>query len=384
MAIIILSLILIYLIVERIRHDRRLQRIPIRIHVNGTRGKSDVVRLIAAALRRSGIRTLAKTTGTMAVLILPDGREEIICRQSPANILEQMDVVKRTAGLKAEALVVECMALDPVLQFVSETAMIRSTVGVITNVRPDHHEVMGKSLDDVAEALSQSIPEGGVLVTGDQRYYPFFAEAAAQRGSRAILAGGTDREGDDPPRDIHRFRENAEIARSVCVHLGLDPGAVAADLDDAALAGESAGIFCVRIGEKTVHFVDAFGANDVQSTGIIQARALALSTCRPFIALFNNRADRPLRMKSFVDDLLAGSLYDYIAITGEGCHLARRYLRRKIPAQRIVSLPFTQPKESLEALFEKIACTQCTVVGMGNEKGPGKRLAQFCREGETR
>jgi hypothetical protein len=60
--------------------------------------------------------------------------------------------------------------------------------------------------------------------------------------------------------------------------------------------------------------------------------------------------------------------------------LARRYLRRKIPAQRIVTLPDAQPKELLEALFEKIACTECTIVGMGNEKGPGRCLALFCRE----
>ena len=123
-----LFLILAFLVAERIRHERRLERIPIRIHVNGTRGKSSVTRLIAAALRRSGIPTLAKTTGTAPVLILPDGSEETIRRRAPANILEQMKVVERAARLDARAVVVECMALDPELQSVSETAMIRSTV----------------------------------------------------------------------------------------------------------------------------------------------------------------------------------------------------------------------------------------------------------------
>ena len=37
----------------RLRRD--LSRIPIRIHVNGTRGKSSVTRLIAGALRESEI-----------------------------------------------------------------------------------------------------------------------------------------------------------------------------------------------------------------------------------------------------------------------------------------------------------------------------------------
>ena len=45
-------------------HKRSLNLIPLRIHVNGTRGKSSVTRLIAAGLREGGMRTFAKTTGT--------------------------------------------------------------------------------------------------------------------------------------------------------------------------------------------------------------------------------------------------------------------------------------------------------------------------------
>ncbi|HEY1783916.1 MAG TPA: poly-gamma-glutamate synthase PgsB, partial [Pirellulales bacterium] len=48
--------------IERHLHRRRLDRIRIRIHVNGTRGKSSVTRLIAAGLRGAGLVTCAKTT----------------------------------------------------------------------------------------------------------------------------------------------------------------------------------------------------------------------------------------------------------------------------------------------------------------------------------
>ncbi|MEI6357494.1 MAG: poly-gamma-glutamate synthase PgsB, partial [Verrucomicrobiota bacterium] len=98
-----------YLLVERFLHERRLRRIPVRVHVNGTRGKTSVTRMIAACLRRAGVRTLAKTTGGRAVLVLPDGREEEIRRLAPPNVLEQMKVVRRAASLGARALVVECM-----------------------------------------------------------------------------------------------------------------------------------------------------------------------------------------------------------------------------------------------------------------------------------
>ena len=58
-----LSVILAALI-EGFVHRLYLKRITIRIHVNGTRGKSSVTRLIAAGLREGDITTCAKTTGT--------------------------------------------------------------------------------------------------------------------------------------------------------------------------------------------------------------------------------------------------------------------------------------------------------------------------------
>ncbi len=381
MAFAFLCLVVAYLVAERIRHDRRLGRIPIRIHVNGTRGKSSVTRLIAAALRRSGVRTLAKTTGVLPRLILPDGSEETIRRWAPANILEQMRVVARADRLGARAVVVECMALDPALQRVSEAAMIRSTVGVITNVRPDHFEVMGGSLDDVAEALANSIPSRGVVITGDRRYFPLFSDAAARKGSRAVLAGDSGPGEDEPSRGTGFFRENLEIARSVCHELGLDPAVVDDGLEDGGVGRDDAGIFRIPFEGKTVHFLDAFAANDVESTRILQERAMAREACpRPWIALLNSRADRPLRMKSFADDLLAESPYDLIAVTGDGRRLAHRYLRGKVRGKEIVVLPDALPRRLLGDLSRNAPWEECTIVGMGNEKSGGRSLSRLFRE----
>jgi len=78
-----------YGIHESRRHDRTIRRIPIRVHVNGTRGKSSVTRLIAGGLRAGGILTFAKTTGTMARMIRPDGSEVDVFRVGSPNIIEQ-------------------------------------------------------------------------------------------------------------------------------------------------------------------------------------------------------------------------------------------------------------------------------------------------------
>src|SRR5687768_6855101 len=97
-------------------HRRHLARLTYRVHINGTRGKSSVTRLIAAGLREGGIRTFAKTTGTLARIILPDGRELPVHRQGQPNIIEQLSVVQTAAAHEVQALVIECMALRPRLQ----------------------------------------------------------------------------------------------------------------------------------------------------------------------------------------------------------------------------------------------------------------------------
>ena len=53
---------------ERRNYNRRLAGLKLRIYVNGIRGKSTVTRLVAGVLREAGIQTLAKTTGSAAMV----------------------------------------------------------------------------------------------------------------------------------------------------------------------------------------------------------------------------------------------------------------------------------------------------------------------------
>jgi poly-gamma-glutamate synthase PgsB/CapB len=89
---------------EDFTHRRRLRKIPIRVHVNGTRGKSSVARLIAAGLRAGGRRTCCKTTGTLPRMILPDGTEYPVFRPARANVIEQIRIVEAAVELEAEAI----------------------------------------------------------------------------------------------------------------------------------------------------------------------------------------------------------------------------------------------------------------------------------------
>lgn len=122
---------LAYLAVESARTRRARKKLPHIIHVNGTRGKSTVSRLIAAGLRAGGISVFCKTTGTDPMVIDVDGREQPIHRRGPANIKEQIRILRQAAEQGAQVLVVECMAVRPELQQAAQSSILKADIGVI-------------------------------------------------------------------------------------------------------------------------------------------------------------------------------------------------------------------------------------------------------------
>ena len=57
------------------------------------------------------------------------------------------------------------MAVNPQYQWVSEHKMIQSTMSVITNVRPDHLDEMGLTIQENAMSLSNTIPFNSTMIT---------------------------------------------------------------------------------------------------------------------------------------------------------------------------------------------------------------------------
>lgn len=302
----------------------RLRRaaIPIRIHVNGTRGKSSVTRLIAGGLRGAGRSTLAKVTGTRPRVILPEGREVPVFRPAGAHLLEQLRVLRAAADRRVEALVVECMAVDPRLQSVSEQRIVHATHGVITNARPDHLDVMGPTPRDVALALAGTVPMAGVLFTCEVLHLDVLAAVAARNGTR-LVAVTPEMVAAISAEDLAGFDhlehpENVALALAVLADLGVSrsvalAGMQAAPADEGALRilhlpAPADGETDARHGARPhttlattsattacIHWINAFAANDPESTLTVYDLACARVPGGPRLLLFNARADRQAR-----------------------------------------------------------------------------------------
>ena len=155
----VLAALLVLGVTENMLHRRALERIPIRILVNGTRGKTTVTRTIAAALNAAGIRTYAKTTGSEARRIDPDGTEtEYRAENRPVSIMEQLPFVRLAVRGKAQAIVVECMAQRIENQFLMADKLIRPQYVVLTNAYVDHADEIGRTEEETVHTLAQSIP----------------------------------------------------------------------------------------------------------------------------------------------------------------------------------------------------------------------------------
>lgn len=371
-----------YGILEYQIHLRNLRSVPIRVHVNGTRGKSSVARLIAAGLRAGGIRTVAKTTGSAARYIHPDGSEEAVSRPGPPNIREQLHVVRSAVREKAQALVLECMAIRPDLQWLSEHKIIKSTIGVITNVRPDHLDVMGPTVGDVAVALAGTVPDGGVLFTAEHERLAPIARAAESAGVelREVLPEAEDASVVGGFPHIEHV-ENVVLALAVCEHLGVAPDVAVKGMREATPDPGALTVHRVRDGGKEIEFVAAFAANDRESTLTVWETIDPTSDPdRRVIVIASMRADRPHRAFEFGEIISEDIEADHFILAGSLTRPVRNVaLAHGLPAGKIVDMGGRPPTEIFDKVLE-LTPDRSIVVGVGNIGGAGSGILALFRE----
>nr|WP_225954996.1 poly-gamma-glutamate synthase PgsB [Kibdelosporangium phytohabitans] len=282
-------------IVEQRRHYANLRRIPTRVLINGIRGKSSITRLCAGALRGGGLVTVAKTTGTAARFIHPDGSEEPVYRKfGIANVVEQIGIVRRAAAYQPDVLAIECMAVMPDLQEINQGKLIKSTIGVLCNVREDHLAEMGPTLDDVARSLSRSMPVGGVCVTAEKERLHILKEEAERRDCE-LIAVDPESVTDEQMAGFSwiTFKENVAIAFAVADLLGVNRQSALAGMWAAAPDPGVLSVKRYQVDGLRLRFANVFAANDPESTLMNIEQLLGNKAIeRPLHVVINCRPDR--------------------------------------------------------------------------------------------
>ena len=371
----------IFGVTEYFLHQKRIYSIPIRIHINGTRGKSSVTRLLGAALSESGIKTVTKVTGTFPRIILDDGNEVEIFRKSGANIIEQLSVVKLAAERRAQAIVLECMAIQPQYQEITETKMIHATIGVITNVRLDHIEVMGYSLPEIASALSKTIPAKQHLFTSEEIMFPLLKTSSEKKRTsihQAVSETVTTEEMSGFNYIEHK--ENVALVLSVCEHLGIDRETALNGMYKAIPDAGALSSLRLEYSGKKINFYNAFAANDPQSTIMILNRMKEENRFSGTkIILFNSRQDRLDRAKQLSE--MTGKYFsgflDYLILMGQPTDFVENLsVANGVKRNKIMNLGTTEPENVFDSI---LTCTEneSTVVAIGNMGGMGAAVVEL-------
>ncbi|WP_309505044.1 poly-gamma-glutamate synthase PgsB [Streptomyces sp. KM273126] len=373
-------------VVEQRRHYASLHSIPSRVLVNGIRGKSSITRLCAGALRGGDLVTVAKTTGTAARFIHPDATEEPVYRKfGIANVVEQIGIVRRAATYRPDALVIECMAVMPALQEVNQSKLIRSTIGVLCNVREDHLAEMGPTLDDVARSLCRSMPEDGICVTAEKERFHILQEEADARNCELIYAD-PETVTDEELRGFSwfTFKENVAIALVVAELLGVERQVALQGMYDAPPDPGVLSVERYRTPEgKRLAFANVFAANDPESTLMNINQLLDLGAIhRPLNVVINCRPDRVERngqMGEIIPDLQP----DNVFVIG---HPAKSAIDA-IPAEwrdRAIDLGGERrsAEEFMPTLLGRMAAdaSYSSLVAIGNIHGQGEELLEYLAE----
>ena len=376
---IILGALALFLIISGLfefrYHQLTLANLPVRIHVNGTRGKSSVTRLIAAGLRAGGRRTFAKTTGTAPRVIDAQGIDRIIHRLRRPSIGEQVRLLKYFASEKPDVVVMECMAVQPQYQWISEHQMVKSQIGVITNARPDHLDEMGPTEVDVVKSLCNSIPIEGTVVTAEEKHKHIIESVAKNNRSEMLFS----EEKSVSDSELNKFKyiehpQNIAIALDVCRKMGVSR--------DVALGGMhsvqpdlGALVVWKLLGTKgALQFVNGMAANDPVSTLQIWKFVIdRYPTNSGTAVFFNSRDDRPIRTKQMLELTFEEIKPEYFIIRGDKIEQKVKRLIHHSPDTQVNIFSIS---DSIENISKSILDLHDDVLvfAIGNQVGAGQKI----------
>lgn len=312
---IITAVIILFMILEYFWLSISIRRIPTRILINGTRGKTTTVKILHQLLNQAGWMTFSKTTGDLPQLHYPDGKSKTLHRFGPANIKENIRQFIYTTRYKPQAMILECMALHPELQNILSHKIFRPTHIALTNIKNDHQEVMGVDHTDIVQSMAHSLTANARKFLPEELQDGFRKVISHEYGTQFYKEAPYSKVFSNIPPQI--IEANWGLIRMVCEELQIN-----SQITSSVFTREWKRIdesLRINIPHLNLEFIDLFSINDPDSASqFINHQRLNNSIEKVEILLLNTRRDRPLRslefLKIFKHDIIADGLW----VTGKG------------------------------------------------------------------
>jgi len=365
-------LVLILLIGESIIINKSVRNIKIKIHVNGTRGKSTVTKYISAGLREVNSKVIGKVTGEIPALLLPDDTTKNIKRKGSARVQEQFNIIRKAGKNKVDALVLECMSIDPALQKL-ESAFLKPDIYIITNIRDDHREKMGNTQDSHIKSICSAIPDNSKIIACESSYMNIIKDETLAKKSTFIQAFNLhDPEKEKIPGTIHE--SNVKLALTACVEAGISRDYAFNGILKSIAKSESPLCSIPNCKHKRF-FLNAFSVNDTRSASdFLRFWTKKLSISNKIAVVFNTRSDRPIRTDLFTEWIKSNhAKIALVILIGDHKKRANRKLTAMNLNIQIKSLRINSRTRIKETIM-KNAGDAGLIVGIGNIKGLGYKI----------
>ncbi len=309
----------VWLLTSYEKFQSQCDRIQWRVHVNGIRGKSTVTRYVTAVFRAAQYHTFGKTTGSAARILRPDGEDYDFGRKGYPNVNEQVGILKSFCRQKAEAVVMECMAVNPVYSQWLEEKVMRSHINIITNVRYDHPEYLGETLEEIAASLSKTIPRNGILITAETepKQLAILREKAREKNSQVLVA---DRQ-TISPEEVAGFshfaiEDNVAIGYEIAKILKLPKEKALKAMQQAVADPGAFSVQFIDFAQTKIAWANLFAVNDRESFVDLCHKLFKQYNDYETVVILNNRHDRPTRVELFAN-LAAELEFDRIVTFGD-------------------------------------------------------------------
>jgi|GEM_PF-274305 len=373
------SFFLIYLAAESVVYNHKIDRIPLRITVSGTRGKTSIVRTLASVFRAHGIKVLAKTTGSEAMYILPDGTLEKIIRKGLTTILEQKRLIAKAVKLDVECIITEIMSIHPDNHRVETHKLIKPGLTILSNFRPDHTDVVGESMREISELFVNDVfPESKIIIP-EEELNETIRKGIQQNRADLITAntGFSDELKLPEPIYQQQIRTNLDTVIAAARYLRIPDETIIRGILDTRLDIGQLGIFRFDMDDRKVWFVNAFAANDPVSTQqIIQKTseifAPEITGTPEIIGLLALRSDRGERSRQWLNYLQSEgkNLFSHLYVSGIHSSIFTRKLKN------CESLLYNHPEMITRHIIESTK-GDAIVFGIANIHGLGTNLIDY-------
>jgi poly-gamma-glutamate synthase PgsB/CapB len=276
------------------------------------------------------------------------------------------------------------MSIRPESLYSEAIQMMKPHILVITNVRVDHVDEIGKTREEIALCFASAIPEKSNVIIPEEEFYPVFQQKAAKAEARLIVVPQklqVDIIGPGEGIPVSEFEQNFRIALAVIEFLGKDK--VKAYQSAKRAMPDFGGLKVWRANRNSLlsgwYFVSAFAANDPETTKDVLAKLekRGLFNGRKKIGLLNLRKDRGDRTIQWLEALKeeGADAFDRLVLVGEHALALRSKLKGHTKPE-IMAVRRKRP-EDLITQIASLENAEAVIFGMGNMGGMGRLLVDY-------